>query len=116
MGFVMSRRGAFGIGFRNADSAGAAEALLDAQQYKRVAQTPFIEASLPTEPIAGTIVAVRKGFAAIDLPNGETCAVPVTSLDAEAPAFGQSVTFTPPGNALEQGATNARPSQARSRR
>jgi hypothetical protein len=116
MGFVMSRRGAFGIGFRNAHSAGAAEALLDAQQYKRAAQTPFIEANLPTKPIAGTIVAVRKGFAAIDLPNGETCAIPVTSLDNDAPAFGQSVTYTPPGDALELAASNARPTPARSRR
>jgi hypothetical protein len=97
IGFVMNRRGAFGIGFRSADCAAAAEALLDAQQFKRASNVPFREGDPPNRPIDATVSAVRHGYAAIDLPNGETIAVPKSTLSNATPTFGETVTFTPPG-------------------
>jgi hypothetical protein len=112
IGFVMSKRGAFGIGFRSAESSAAATALLDAQQYKRASGLAFKEGVMPTGAATGTVSAVRSGYAAIDLDGGSTIAVPKTSLNNQEPTFGESVTFTPPGLEQTQGA--ATPAKARS--
>jgi hypothetical protein len=97
IGFVMNRKGAFGIGFPNATSNGEALVLLDAQQFKRDEGKEIKAIAVPSSPAKGSIIAMRGDFAALDLESGETIGVPKTSLSNPQPKYGESVTFTPEG-------------------
>ena len=102
VGFVMNRRGAFAIGFPNAESHGEALVLLDAQQFKRDEGKEIKAISAPGHAISGTVVAMRGEYAALDLDTGETVGVPKNLLTNPQPKYGEAVTFTPGG--LEPGA------------
>jgi len=100
VGFVMNRRGAFGIGFPNAESQGEALVLLDAQQFKRDEGKEIKAISVPANAVGGTVVAMRGDYAALDLDSGETIGVPKHMLNNPQPKYGEAVTFTPGGRAI----------------
>lgn len=97
IGFVMNRKGAFGIGFPNATSNGEALVLLDAQQFKRDEGKEIRTIAVPTSPAKGSVVAMRGDYAALDLESGETIGVPKMALNNPQPKYGDAVTFTPEG-------------------
>ncbi len=95
VGLVIGKRGPFGVGLPTATNHGEAIVLLDAQQFKRNEDTPFVPVDPPSAPTPGKVAAVRGQYAAIDIANGSTFPAPLSSLDNPTPKFGQSVTFTP---------------------
>jgi hypothetical protein len=97
IGFVMNRKGAFGIGFPNATSNGEALVLLDAQQFKRDEGKEIRTIAVPTSPAKGSVLAMRGDYAALDLESGETIGVPKMALNNPQPKYGDAVTFTPEG-------------------
>lgn len=97
IGFVMNRKGAFGVGFPEAASNGEALVLLDAQQFKRDEGKEIRAIAVPTSPARGTVVAMRGDFAALDLESGETIGVPKAALTNPQPKYGDAVTFSPEG-------------------
>ena len=111
VGFVMNRRGAFGIGFPSATSQGEAIVLLDAQQFKRDEGKEIKAIGVPRSPVSGTVIAMRGDFVALDLESGETVGVRKPLLDNPQPKYGEMVTFTPEGQAVTIDAPDVAPAR-----